>query len=426
MRSRNAGNKTMRLAYVMVTFPCLRETFVLREINHLRTRMGADNLRLYAYQQPVGEDLKGGNHEWVQRTSYLKNSLFKNLMAMCLCIVIHPRRFFRAMRLWITEIPTLNMRTNLQVLLHILAAFGLARQIRRDGIDKMHAHFATASTMALFAHVLTDIPFSFTAHASGDVYVYSPFLFDKLRGAWRVIAISDYNRRYLELISGYTLPQEKVVTVFNGVDLPELDLVKKENDVPILFTSAAFTEFKGYGTLLEVLGILKGEGAEFRFVAAGGGPLFGIMQRRVYELGLSDYVNFLGPQPFSEVRNWLKSADVFVFPAEVGLNGQRDGMPTAITEALAYGLPVISTHITGIPQQVKDGVNGYLVEERDPVAFAVRLKQLLESPELRRRMGREARRHAEQHFNVNDTLRKLEAKLLEPAGSSANAGINRG
>lgn len=416
----------MRLAYVTVTFPCLRETFVLREVRHLRDRLGPDDFRLYAYQRPGGTDLNDDNRPWVARTSYLKHSVWKNLVAMCIWMVSDPGRSWRALRLWMSEVPSLDLRTNLQVVLHVLTAFGLARRIRRDRVDRMHAHFATASTVALFAHTLTGVPFSFTAHASGDVYVYSPFLFQKLRHAWRVIAISDYNRRYLELISGYTLPHGKVVTVFNGVELPEIDMGPKTNDVPLLFTSAAFTGFKGYGTLLEVLDLLHRDGVDFRFVAVGGGPLFDVMQARVREFGLSECVSLLGPQPFSEVQKWLERADIFVFPAEIGLNGQRDGMPTAITEALAYGLPVVATHITGIPQQVKDGVNGFLVEERDPEAFAARLRQLLDSPEMRLRMGREGRRLAEDRFDLRRTLGNVEAALLRPPESSHSESQGHG
>jgi len=417
MPFRYAVSSIMRLAYVTVTFPCLRETFVLREVRHLEERLGQDGFRMYAYQHPVGADVNDDNRSWVAKTSYLKHSIWANLLAMCVWMVTEPRRSWRALKLWMSEVPALDLRTNLQVMVHVLTAFGLAQKIRADKIERMHAHFATASTLALFAHVLTGVPFSFTAHASGDVYVYSPFLFEKLRRSWRVVAISDYNRRYLDLISGYTLPDGKVVTVFNGVELPKLDVGPKHNDVPLLFTSAAFTTFKGYGTLLEVLCRLKRDGIPFRFVAVGGGPLFNVMQARVREFGLSECVSLLGPQPFSEVQKWLARADIFVFPAEIGLNGQRDGMPTAITEALAYGLPVVATHITGVPQQVKDGVNGFLVEERDPEAFATRLRELLDSPEMRLRMGREGRRLAEACFDLRRTLSNLEVALLGPVQS---------
>ena len=416
----------MRLAYIMVTFPCLRETFVLREVRHFQRLLGSVNFRLYGYQKPAGADLNADNQVWVSKAAYIKDAVPANLMAMLWCVLRNPVRFWRVLRLWMSEVPKLDLRTNLQVALHVFAAFGLARQIRRDDVDRMHAHFATASTLALFAHILTDVPFSFTAHASGDIYVYSPFLIQKLSKAWRVVAISDYNRRYLDLVSSYSLPPGKVATVFNGVGLPKIDSVTKHNPVPLLFTSAAFTEFKGYGTLLEVLVLLRQHGVEFHFVAVGGGALFELMQKRVRELGLSKCVNLLGPQPFSEVQNWLARVDIFVFPAEIGLNGQRDGMPTAVTEALAYGLPVVATHITGIPQQVRDGVNGFLVHERDPEAFAARLRQLIESPDMRLRMGREGRRLAEERFDLHRTLGQLEIALLGSAASSAGEVLSVG
>ncbi len=397
----------MRLAYMAVTFPCLRQTFVLREIRHLREHGGFDVFFVYAYQHPRDDDVDEENTKLVKDAVYFKERYATNLMAFFLECLSNPVGVARVLRLWAAEVTRLNLRTNIMVLAHVFTAFGVARRARHDRIDQIHAHFATASTIALVVHVLTGISFSFTAHACGDIYVYSPFLFEKLKRARRIVAISEYNRKYLDLISGYTLEASRVAVVYNGVETPNKPVGHASADVPFIFTCAAFVEPKGYGTLLAALKLLKETGVIFRFQAVGGGPLYKRMLRRVEELGLSKEVNLMGPQPFSVVTSLLRQADIFVLAAEIGLDGQRDGMPTAITEAMAYGLPVVATRVSGIPEQVCDGVNGFLVDERDETEFASKLKTLIEDPGLRAKMGARSDEITRAKFHMETNLKRL-------------------
>ena len=404
----------MKIAYITVTFPSVTETFVLREINYFEDRRLYDEVLVFAYKMPVKEWVNPENLEWMNKAIYTKKRNFFNIMAFLYFMVFNFKGICRIISIWVKEIPSLNISMIAKSIAHIFAGFGVAKNVKKKGIDHMHAHFATASTIALIAHILTGVPFSFTAHASGDIYVSSPFLFEKILRAKKIIAISEYNKKYLELISHYEVDTSKIEVVYNGVDIPILN--KKVTNAPsVLFMSAAYTGFKGYGTLIKALAILKEKKIPFEFYAAGSGPLLEKIKIMVSDYKLEKEVNLLGMQSQTVVQEYLKKADVFVFPSEIYLNGIRDGMPTAITEAMSYGLPIISTYISGIPEQVINGHNGYLVEERNEKALAQKLIVLLSDVKLRNEMGRRSYEMAKFRFDINISIKKLKSMFEKTA-----------
>lgn len=398
----------MKLAYIVAVFPCIRETFILREVEYFRSNNY--ELEVFAYKKDIAQVTKD-TEEWVKNTQYFKKYYINNVLAAGYYLFAKPGRVYRVLRLWLKETGLLSIRQNLELLQHILTAFGVAREISKQNIDRMHAHFSTASTIALITNILTDVPFSFTAHASGDIYIYSPLLFDKIRSAKDLITISGYNKRYLQSICNYEIDMEKIHIVTNGVEVPEKIDDKRSNDIPVIVMSAGFVSFKGHGTLIKALDILVKQGDDFVCYLIGDGPLLNTISKLTNQYGLSDRVKFPGSQPLSEVVNYLKMADIFVFPAEVGINGARDGMPTAITEALSYGLPIVSTPVSGITDQVNDGVNGYLVAERNECSLANKLSVLINDKKLRIEMGRASYNLALEKFQLNDNIKKLASIL---------------
>lgn len=397
----------MNLAYVVVSFPSNTETFVLREVNYIKERRLFDNLTVLAYKEPDPGRLNTEETSWLREAVYVRKRLLANAWALLRSIFCNFNGFREVLSLWLSEIPKLTLRDNARLLMHILAGFGVSDLVRARKVDHMHAHFSTASTAAFIAHVLTGAPFSFTAHASADIYLYSPFLQEKIRRASRIIAISRYNKEYLELISGYTIDPGKVTVIYNGVRIPARPPSKRTNGTPVLFMSASFTGFKGYGILFKALKKVKDAGASFFFHCAGNGPLFAPLEKMVADLGLQENVRLLGHQPLSVVEDCLSKADVFVSPSDIYLNGQRDGMPTAITEAMSYGLPVVSTYVSGIPEQVEDGVNGFLVPPMNVDSLADRLIRLIENPDLRASMGAAAYETAKSKFDQESTMQKI-------------------
>ncbi|MCW8856259.1 MAG: glycosyltransferase family 4 protein [Kangiella sp.] len=390
-----------------VTFPSVTQTFVYREIAYLKSQPDFTDLKIYAYQKPTANDLKHANNDLVKECEYFKSNIFMNLISLLKYIIIRPLKVAQVLKEWFSETKRLDLHTNMQLIVHLLTAFGVANKAEKDRIEHIHAHFSTASTVAMFVSILTGCSFSFTAHASGDIYLYSPFLFRKIDLANRIVSISEYNKQYLELISNYSVDENKIIIVTNGIEIPQKLVRKHNNNIPILFMSASFTEIKGYGTLMKALSLLKKKGIKYKFISVGGGSLFDKISLMAKQYGLENEVELLGTQSFSVVQSNLENADIFVFSAEIGLNGARDGMPTAISEAMGYGLPVVATRVTAIPEQVMHRKNGFLANERDVHGIAEYLQKLIEDKSLRETMGAASFKIACEKFDKTNTLENL-------------------
>lgn len=397
----------MKIAYITVSFPSVTETFVLREINYLNESRFADKIKVFAYKKPKINWINKDNLDWLKNSTYVRKRYLYNVLSMFLFCYTDIKSVKDIFMLWIKDITRLNIISLCRTFIHILSGFGVARDIKKQNIDHLHAHFSTASTIALTAHILTNIQFSITAHASGDIYFYTPLLFEKLKRAKRIISISDYNKKYLELITNYQINSKKIEIIHNGVEIPPPRIENNTYNEPVLFISATFTGFKGYGTLMSALSIVKKREIPFKLYAAGDGPFYNTMKKKALELRIDKQVYFLGIKPLTVVREFMKSADIFVFPSEIYINGQRDGMPTAITEAMSYGLPIVSTYVSGIPEQVENGRNGFLVPERDETALADRISMLLVDSELRIKMGEYSYKIAKEKFDINKTMFRL-------------------
>ncbi len=397
----------MRLAYITVNFPSMTETFVLREVFALKKTDKLDFVDVYSYKRPDRGWENKDHIDLMKKTIYLRSRFLYNLFSLFYFLFFNFIGFCRVFKLWFKESSRLSLKDVYRSFVHIFAGFGLARTAKEHKIEFFHSHFSTASTVALTANLLTDIPFSFTAHASGDIYIYSPFLNEKLKRAKKIIAVSEYNKKYLEAISHYSIDTDKIKVIYNGVTIPEKKISDTSNDIPVLFISAAFTGFKGYGTLVKALEIVKNKKIPFKCFAVGSGPLFEMIKKEIHSHSLDyDFIQ-LGAQPYSEVEKFLKMADIFVFPSEIYMNGARDGMPTAITEAMSYSLPVVATYITGIPEQVIDGQNGFLVPERNEYLLAEKIEALLIDQNLRKRMGAESYQIACSKFDIEKNTSKL-------------------
>lgn len=386
----------------------------MREINGFDKNKFAKELSVFAYKQPRKGWLNEDNRKWVNSTIYLRRRFLHNLSALLYFSFSCPIKCAKLIALVLKELPNLTLLTCFKTIIHIFVGFGLAKEVLNRRIELLHAHFATASTLALCAHILTDVPFSFTAHASGDIYVYSAFLKEKIKRAHRIISISEYNKKYLQLISDHEIDRSKIIVIYNGVEIPSQTTKCESNNLPVLFMSAAFSGVKGHGTLINVLEKLSSRGVAFLCRLAGDGPYYGRIASMIKEKQLEEFVELLGSQPLSNVYENLKKSDIFVFPAETSINGLRDGMPTAITEAMAHGLPVVATAVSGIPEQVIDGFNGYLVYERDEKALADKLEVLLKDPKLRNQMGENGRALAAEKFDTKKTVRQV-AKAISSA-----------
>jgi glycosyltransferase involved in cell wall biosynthesis len=277
----------------------------------------------------------------------------------------------------------------------------LASHARDLGLAHLHAHFATSpAIVARIAAGFARVPFTFTAHAK-DIFhddVDAAELRERQRSAAAVITVSDFNEKYLK--AGDPSSSDRIVRIYNGLNLEEFSFSTPRERPKRIIAVGRLVEKKGFTYLLDACAVLARSGSAFDCVIVGTGPLEDDLRRRISELGLEGSVELVGPQPQGVVRNMLRGAAVMVAPCIVGADGNRDGLPTTLLEAMALGTPCISTDVTGIPEILHHEQTGLLVAQRDPAGLAKAIHNLLTSAQSRVRMARAARSLIESHFDV--------------------------
>jgi len=322
---------------------------------------------------------------------------------------------------------TVIRHRRLAALRHFLKAGYLADMLFREPVAHLHAHFATSpSLVAMFTHQLTGVPYSLTAHAK-DIYVNRPDLIRaEIARAQAVVTCTDYNRRYL-LSQFSSACDGKVRCIYHGLDLSQFKFRAqfkfqapgaRDTGPPLILSVARLVEKKGLSNLIAAAEILRRRGRSFRVEIIGNGPLRRALQARVSELALNDRVRLLGAQPQEAVHKAYHRASVFALPCVVTANGDRDGIPNVLLEAMASGVPVVATQVSGIPELIDAERDGLLVEPNSPEKLADAIDRLLTQPELGERLASAARSKIEARFSVEDGARQL-LELFRRAASPA-------
>jgi len=306
---------------------------------------------------------------------------------------------------------------------YVYQAVVLAREARLRAISHLHAHFATAATtVARLAARFAGLPYTFTAHAK-DIFhesVRPADLRRKLADAAVAVTVSDYNIAYLR--ESYGAAARHVRRIYNGLDLERFPY-RSPRERPLRIVGVGrLVEKKGFVDLIEACAILADEGRRFTCRIVGAGEQEVELRARIAGLGLEDRVELLGPRPQSELVRLVQGAAVLAAPCVVGADGNRDGLPTVLLEAMALGTPCVSTDVTGIPEVIRDRETGLMVPQRDPAALAGSIGRLLEEPDLRVRLADRARRLVEEKFDVNHNAARLR-EVFQTAGTAHYAGI---
>ena len=291
---------------------------------------------------------------------------------------------------------------------YVYQAMVLAREARLRAISHLHAHFATAATtVARLAARFAGLPYTFTAHAK-DIFhdsVQPADLRRKLADAAVAVTVSDFNLAYLR--ESYGLAARHVRRIYNGLGLERFPYRSPRERPPRIVGVGRLVEKKGFVNLIEACAILADEGRGFTCRIVGAGEQEVELRARIARLGLEDRVELLGPRPQRELVRLVQGAAVLATPCVVGADGNRDGLPTVLLEAMALGTPCVSTDVTGIPEVIRDAETGLMVPQWDPAALAAAIERLLEEPDLRVRLADRARRLVEAKFDVNRNAAQL-------------------
>jgi colanic acid/amylovoran biosynthesis glycosyltransferase len=378
-----------RVGYVLKRYPRLSETFIVQEI---------------LAREAAGEDIVIASLRQAGDTRF--HAAIADIRAPVTWV---PELHDHACGLWDAlavanrELP--RLRSVLPELLAMPApdaaqALEVARWAVRHGVTHLHAHFATMATaVARAASLLTGIPYSFTAHAK-DIFhadVDSAALRTKLHDAHHVVTVSEYNAAWLH--ERFETAAARVHRVYNGVDSEALPWTNPADRIPGVAFVGRLVEKKGVPDLVDAVAVLRERGEPVPLQLVGTGPFETVLREQVRRLDLDHLVRFHGPLPQAEVATLISHAAVLAAPCVHAADGDRDGLPTVLLEAMALGTPCVSTPVTGIPEAVEHGVTGLLVPERDAFALADAIATLVQDAALRVRLAVAARRRVEEVFD---------------------------
>ena len=426
------------VAYVLKGFPRLSETFIASEIY----RMEQEGLRLRLIViKPADEDV---HQEIVDRIRakpcYIPPT--SSLSGVSL-----PRWVAKHLRSFLPVFVRVSLRHPFGVVRAAAAAFAQAVRSRRSptswprkvylkefflaaavadklsqapDVRHIHAHFCHgAATVTWLAAMITGLPFSFTAHAK-DIYcdTLNPagLLRRKMDAARFVVTCTGANREYLQRLSRTT-----VHCIYHGLNADFTRLLKEQTETssrngPLrLLSVGRLVEKKGFDIFVEACGILRRRGVSFESLIVGEeGEHTEEVKRRITAHSLDESVRLVGPMPQARLFEEYRRATMFCLPCRVLENGDRDGIPNVLVEAMACGLPIVTTAISGIPEVVKDGINGLLVPTENPEALADALMRINQNQSLARHLSAEAQATVSERFDGERFAAEL-ARLFKEA-----------
>lgn len=396
----------LRIAYITTAFPWRSETAVIKEIHEL-AELGFHIQVVSLKQNSFDGTFDPKAFRFRDRTLYPGPLLWAQSLARSLVQLFTRTAFRRLLRLTLRESGR-HLGKNLYILFFLVPA--IARRLQGDNVAYMHANFASYQAYtAMAVHELTGIPFGFTVHAH-DIFLDHFMIPQKVNKAALVLSISRYNIEYMEREFG--INAENIQVIHCGVDLAEFSVVQAPSTgVPLMLSVGRMDPMKGFDVLLEACALLR-QHNRFRCVVVGSGPELKTLQALAAQRGLEQVVEFRSGVPQAELVDLYQSCSLYVQPCRRTSVGMQDGIPATLMEAMAVAKPTISTYVSGIPELIEDGVDGRLVQPEDPMALCQAMRELLDDPQQRDRLGRAARDKIERQFNIAVSARAL-ATLLE-------------
>lgn len=312
-----------------------------------------------------------------------------------------------------TLLPALQQWGDKPDKLRLYEAAWLGPRLRRAGVRHVHAHFAgIAARTCYWLKKFFGLTYSFTGHAN-DIFRETPgpvTLRDLIENASFVAVVSDFSRR--ELLARFPGIRTPVFTVYNGIDCAACPPADPAAAPPQILSVGRLVEKKGFPVLIRACALLAAQGRQFSCRIAGDGPLRDTLAQQIRSLGLEQLVFLEGPKSEPEIRSLLAASRVFALACVAEHDGGMDNLPTVITEAMASGLPVVSTRLAGVPEQVLDGRTGFLCEPGNAAELSEALAKCLDDPALCARLGQAGRERAREVFSLANTVRRLKHLLL--------------
>ncbi|MFT3802426.1 MAG: glycosyltransferase family 4 protein [Burkholderiaceae bacterium] len=405
--------ETCRIGYVVKRYPRFSETFVVNEIlAHERAGLDIEIFALGPVEETHFQQIIGQVRAPVRRLSHrLRNpdGLWQRIREAAECLPAF----------W----PAMHETDGLEAD-ELSQAIELALQARALGISHLHAHFATtATTVARKAAAFAGLSYSFTAHAKDIYFDYATpqHVARKLRDAAFSVTVSDYNQRTLR--SAYGSAADRLFRLYNGVDLRRFPLSARQDVAPRILAVGRLVRKKGFHVLIDALALMNERRIAFDCVLVGDGEERASLQAQADAAGLGERLTMPGPLSQDVVIEQMRQSTLLAMPCVISDDGNRDGLPTVLVEAMALGTPVVSTEVAGIPELVRHEENGLCVPPDDPHALAHAMASLLDDPALRRRLAFAARCRIERDFDIDVNTRQMRESFS--AAIASHRGVAR-
>jgi colanic acid/amylovoran biosynthesis glycosyltransferase len=388
-----------RIAYITSRFPLLTETFILHEVQSLVSLGWSVELFALQHEHPTVAHPAARQIEAVVHYTSVNALAFRDSI-----------QFLRDVASGCARSPRVLARS----LLVVPVACAWATRMRQLNVRHIHAHFGTYPALAaMVAAHLQGIDFSFTIHAH-DLFADNLMLADKVRRARFVVTISDFNYRRLSalLAPGQT---GRIHVIRCGVDVADFRFrpSRPPGTPRKLVCVAALREYKGLPYLVDACARLHRHAEPFVCTIVGEGPQRAALERQIRSLGLDGCVVLHGATDERAVRRLLAEADTFVLPSVRAANRYMDGIPVALMEAMAGGIPVIASRLSGIPELVQHGQTGLLVAPRDSEALAEAILRCWREPDHTSSRALAARALVERDYDLYKNTRALAARFEE-------------
>ncbi len=392
------------IAFILKGYPRLSETFILNEILLLE-KLGY-KLHIFAMRNPGESKIHDGVRRVQAKVTYIPDYFWPHFFAFIIsnlrCFLKKPTTFLPAFRfaVWRSisrwDVSTLKRFAQ--------AAYFIDRCLPGTDIAHLHSHFShDPTTMTYFASILTGLNYSFSAHAK-DIYAQDQdFLKMKIDHARFVVTCTGFNKTHLQQLAPSNVPVHRC---YHGINLDFYSPSKKikTQSRPQILSIGRLVPKKGFPVLIKALHLLKQSGVNFCCTIVGSGPMKDELTALIARLDLTEDVCLRTEMSQGELFKYYQSANVFALASQVLADGDRDGIPNVIVEAMAMKIPIVATRISGIPECVDHEVNGILVEQKNSMEFAKALEKILVNAELAEQYGAAARKKVETLFDASRNI----------------------
>lgn len=403
--------KGLRLAYLVSQYPAVNHTFILREIRHLRA-LGVD-VDVFSIQDGdrPPEAMTADEREEMRRTSYVKSiGAARAATAHLATMVSRPRKYFAGF-LYALRLGNLDLPKTLRRFLYFIESVIVGREMMRRNLRHAHLHFS--STVGLILERIFPVTISITIHGPDEFTDPIGFhLSEKVAAASFLCVISNYAKSQLMRVSESS-EWEKFEVVPLGID-PDMFRARQADEAPDPFRIICVgrvAPVKAHTVLVAAISRIVSRGKNVQLRIVGDGPSRKSLEADIRRLGVEQNVQLMGAQNHDRVLELYREADAFALPSFA------EGVPVVLMEAMAMEIPCVATRIMGIPELIRDRIDGLLVDPADELALSDALETLMGDAALRRRLGEAGRRRVLEKYDLNRNSRLLAdvfRKRLEP------------